>query len=185
MTTPRLLTLTSVLVLAAGCAAQQPVSGTPAHAPAHTGPAHNGSAQPGSASGVRLAGGDLVVYDRALAPEGARASASVDSTATGTVSSLTVEGLLPQRTYGAHLHANACGAKPDDAGPHFQHTHGQANATSEVWLDLTTDEAGTGQATAKHSWSLGAMTPKSAVIHAQPTKPDGTAGPRVACLSLG
>jgi superoxide dismutase, Cu-Zn family len=159
-----------LLVLAAGCA-QQTAHSTPS---------------PSAQSGVRLSGaGDLVVYDRALAPAGAQASASVDSGANGTLSSLTVEGFRPGRVYGAHLHANACGAKPDDAGPHYQQTHGQVDAESEVWLDVKTDTEGSGRASARHTWALApGHTPKSLVIHAEPTKPDGTAGQRVACLSL-
>lgn len=173
VTSPRLPALAPLLILlVAGCAGEAAPTQDAGHPPHPTGAA------------VRLAGADLVVYDRALAPEGAAASASVDSSSTGTLSSLTVEGLLPGRGYGAHLHANPCGTRPDDAGPHFQHTHGQVNATSEIWLDLTTDADGAGNATAKHTWALGAAVPRSAVIHAQPTKADGTAGPRVACLTL-
>lgn len=142
---------------------------------------------------VRLSGGGqfaakgtaAVVYDRKLAPEGAQASATVESSPGRTVSSLVVEGLLAKRTYGAHLHVNPCGAKPDDAGAHFQHQAGHADAANEVWLDVKTDEAGMGRATATQMWGFAAGTlPGSIVIHAQPTKADGTAGPRVACVTL-
>lgn len=159
-----------LVLLAAGCAQQAVVQSTPS-----------------PQAGLRLSGaGELVVYDRTLAPDGARTSASVDSGAAGTLSSLTVEGFLPGRVYGAHLHTNACGAKPEDAGPHFQHTHGQISPASEVWLDFKTDAEGSASATAKHAWALTpGHTPKSAVVHAQTTNPkDGTAGSRVACLTL-
>lgn len=159
-----------LVLLAAGCAQQD----------AHSTPS------PSAQSGVRISGaGELVVYDRALAPDGAQASATVDSTAGGTLSSLNVEGFLPGRVYGAHLHTNACGAKPDDAGPHFQHDHGQVSKDSEVWLDVKTDAEGAGRASARHGWALApGHAPRSLVVHAEPTKADGTAGARVACLSL-
>lgn len=142
---------------------------------------------------VRISGGGefaakgtaAIVYNTKLAPEGSQASATVESTTDRTLSSLVVEGLLANRTYGAHLHVNACGAKPDDAGAHFQHTHGHADKANEVWLDLKTDDSGMGRATASHDWAFAAdRLPGSLVIHAQPTKADGTAGPRVACLTL-
>ncbi|WP_143590555.1 superoxide dismutase family protein [Thermoactinospora rubra] len=135
---------------------------------------------------IRLTGsGDLMVYDSKLAPEGARLSATVDSSDTGTISSLTVEGFVPGRAYGAHLHAKRCGAKPDDSGPHYQHDPGHVDANSEVWLDFTTDSSGAARSTARHTWKLGAdRLPGSVVVHAKTTKRDGTAGPRVACLTL-
>lgn len=130
-------------------------------------------------------GTTAIVYDGKLAPDGSQASATVESSPGRTVSSLVVEGLLAKRTYGAHLHVNPCGAKPDDAGPHFQHQQGHADAANEVWLDVRTDEAGMGRATAAHEWGFPAgRVPGSIVIHAQPTKADGTAGSRVACLTL-
>ncbi|GAA2364862.1 superoxide dismutase family protein [Nonomuraea africana] len=143
-------------------------------------------------NGVRISGGGefaasgaVIVYDRKLAPEGAQASATVESVAGQTRSSLVAEGLLPNRSYGVHLHVNPCGAKPDDAGPHYQHAHSHADATNEVWLDLKTDATGAGTSSARHAWTLhGERLPRSLVIHAEPTAPDGTAGSRVACLTL-
>ncbi|MEU4544069.1 superoxide dismutase family protein [Nonomuraea dietziae] len=143
-------------------------------------------------NGVRISGGGqfattgaVIVYDRALAPAGAQASATVESVAGQTRSSLVAEGLLPNRSYGVHLHVNPCGAKPDDAGPHYQHAHSHADASNEVWLDLKTDTAGAGTSSARHGWTLNRdRLPRSVVIHAEPTSPDGTAGSRVACLTL-
>ncbi|MFG1706345.1 superoxide dismutase family protein [Nonomuraea sp. M3C6] len=134
-------------------------------------------------------GTGAIAYDRRLAPKGSQASLTTESTGNKTRTSLVVEGLLPRRHYGAHLHAKACGKKPDDSGPHYQHHAGQINPDSEVWLDVTTNDDGAGRSTARHDWALDpAKLPGSLVIHAQPTKTSGpqvgTAGARIACLTL-
>jgi Cu-Zn family superoxide dismutase len=130
-----------------------------------------------------------IAYDRRLAPEGAQASLTAESAGETTRTSLVVEGFLPNHHYGAHLHVAACGTDPDDAGAHFQQHAGHADPSSEVWLDIATDESGDGRATARNPWRLDpAGLPKSLVIHAQRTKKTGAqagqAGPRVACLTL-
>ncbi|SDK22899.1 superoxide dismutase family protein [Nonomuraea jiangxiensis] len=130
-----------------------------------------------------------IAYDRKLAPKGSQASVTAESTAKETRTSLVVEGLRPNRTYGAHLHAKPCGKRPDDSGPHFQHHPGQINPASEVWLDIKTNASGTGRSTARNEWALDpTKLPGSLVIHAKPTVTSGpkvgTAGDRVACLTL-
>ncbi|WP_181449011.1 superoxide dismutase family protein [Nonomuraea aridisoli] len=130
-----------------------------------------------------------IVYDRKLAPEGSQASVTVESSGGQTRTSLVVEGLLPNRRYGSHLHVNPCGKKPEAAGPHFQHHTGQINPSSEVWLDLTTDAEGAGRSTSRNDWTLTqAKLPGSLVIHSDPTVTSGPkvgeAGARVACLTL-
>ncbi|MET9341340.1 superoxide dismutase family protein [Nonomuraea sp. NPDC003804] len=143
--------------------------------------------------GVRLSGGGefsakdplAIVYNTKLVPEGAKASVTVESADGQTRSSFVAEGLLPNRAYGVHLHANPCGSKPDDSGPHFQHTHGTVNASNEVWLDIKTDGSGAATSTARQPWALSPdRVPHSLVIHEKATAPDGTAGGRVACLTL-
>ncbi|GAA3552035.1 hypothetical protein GCM10022419_035430 [Nonomuraea rosea] len=134
-------------------------------------------------------GNAAIVYDRKLAPEGAQASLTAESTGGKTRTSLVVEGLLPDRRYGAHLHTKPCGAKPDESGPHYQHHPGQIDAASEVWLDFMTDGEGGGRSTARNDWALDpADLPRSLVLHSQATKTSGpqvgTAGDRVACLTL-
>ncbi|MFC4122629.1 superoxide dismutase family protein [Nonomuraea zeae] len=130
-----------------------------------------------------------VVYDRKLVPQGAQASLTAESTDGKTRTSLVVEGLLPDRRYGAHLHTKPCGPKPDDSGPHYQHHPGQIDPASEVWLDFMTDGEGSGRSTARNDWALDpADLPSSLVLHSQATKTAGpkvgTAGDRVACLTL-
>ena len=80
--------------------------------------------------------------------------------------------MLPNRTYGVHLHVNPCGLKPEDAGPHYQHAHTHASADNEVWLDLTTDARGDATATATQDWAfVPGRLPRSLVIHAEKTAP--------------
>ncbi|WP_051865098.1 superoxide dismutase family protein [Streptosporangium roseum] len=151
------------------------------------------------ATGVRLSGGGTlaapapkalaVAYNARLAPPGASATLTAESGAVLATSTLTVGGLLPDRTYGAHLHVNPCGVKPEDAGPHYQHAHSHASADNEVWLDFTTDAHGAATTTAKQDWAfIPGRLPRSLVIHAKPTTKTGaeagTAGPRVACVTL-
>jgi Cu-Zn family superoxide dismutase len=141
-------------------------------------------------------GGDLttddpaaIVYDRRLAPEGSQASATVESSGSTTRTSLVVEGFLPDRRYGAHIHVNPCGKKPEDSGPHYQNIPGRVDPVSEVWLDFTTDGEGAGRSSARNDWVLDpARLPRSLVIHAKPTVPTGPeagqAAERIACLTL-
>jgi superoxide dismutase, Cu-Zn family len=177
--------LVAVGLLAVACGTQAPVAQPPTHSPA--------------ASAIRLAGGGMltaarprasaIVYDTALAPAGASVNATAESGAVLATSTVTVAGLLPNRTYGVHLHVNPCGLKPEDAGPHYQHAHTHASADNEVWLDLTTDASGYATATATQDWAfVSGRLPRSLVIHAEKTATAGaqagTAGPRIACVTL-
>ncbi|MDP9865810.1 MULTISPECIES: superoxide dismutase family protein [Streptosporangium] len=182
-----LVALAAVGLLSVACAGQEAV---PQPHPAGHVP---------SATGIRLSGGgtltvpvpkaSAIAYDIKLAPPGASARVMSESGAVLATSTLTVGGLLPNRTYGAHLHVNPCGASPEDAGPHYQHAHSHASADNEVWLDFTTDAEGGATATAKQDWAFASdRLPGSLVIHAQRTRRKGaeagTAGPRVACVTL-
>ena len=148
------------------------------------------SAWPGAARSPRPAPkASAIVYDTALAPAGASVNATAESGAVLATSTVTVAGLLPNRTYGVHLHVNPCGLKPEDAGPHYQHAHTHASADNEVWLDLTTDASGYATATATQDWAfVPGRLPRSLVIHAEKTATAGaqagTAGPRIACVTL-
>ncbi|MFI7469479.1 superoxide dismutase family protein [Nonomuraea sp. NPDC049646] len=179
----RVPALLLVLFTAAACA------GPPAPLQEVTKPSPPGV--PELSGGGEFTSGDTaaIAYDRRLAPEGAQASLTAESTGGTTRTSLVVEGFLPRHHYGAHLHTAPCGADPDDAGGHYQHNPGHADPASEIWLDVTTDGSGAGRSTARHPWSLDpAALPKSLVIHAKATKKSGAhageAGPRVACLTL-
>jgi Cu-Zn family superoxide dismutase len=83
---------------------------------------------------------DAFTYDDDLVPVGA--TASVQSVTTGSGQSIVtpiVHGLLPNHTYGAHAHVNACRSTGAAAGGHVeQSATGGANQENEIWLDFTT-----------------------------------------------
>nr|BFE82694.1 hypothetical protein GCM10020093_052950 [Planobispora longispora] len=100
---------------------------------------------------------------------------TAESGAVMATSTVTVEGFLPDRAYGVHLHVNPCGADPEAAGPHYQHTHAHASADNEVWLDFTTDPQGAATVTARQNWAfVPARAPRSLVFHAKRTKAAGS-----------
>jgi superoxide dismutase, Cu-Zn family len=151
---------------------------------------------PAAADGADVASGSsLIAY--ADFPEGGTAHAHSVSTPSGrTMVTLTVTGMEPGKTYGAHAHVNPCGLTGSAAGPHWQHVAGPAtspefaNPRNEIWLDVTTNEAGNGTAKATLDFAFsGEHRPRSVIIHALPTAtgPDnsGVAGPRLGCLTVG
>ena len=89
------------------------------------------------------------------------------------------------QTFGAHVHTRPCGQSGAVAGPHYQDA-GAADALEdrEIWLDFAINDGGIGHAEAKRPWSLDETTPRSVIIHAQPTALNGTAGARLACIDL-
>ncbi|MGI5127022.1 superoxide dismutase [Pseudonocardia sp. CA-107938] len=139
-----------------------------------------------------------VTYDPGLVPVGAGAVVTTTTRDGGEVVTLALRGVLPNRRYGAHAHAKPCGAKGDAAGPHFQFDVDPvqpsvdpryANAQNEVWLDLTTDNGGSGTATATMRKVFPAdRRPASVIVHAMPTSTEpgkaGTAGARAACIDV-
>jgi Cu-Zn family superoxide dismutase len=220
----RRLSFVMLALLTAGCAGQEvapdQVPAVPAAA-SPTGASPDGTATgsptgspggPSTGHGIRLTGEGTfkpfkegvtaVVYDRKLVPSGAKGEVTVDSMGEQTVTKLSLDGMLHNRKYGAHLHVNACGEQPDNAGPHFRHeaspsaspdgtpaATSAANPHNEVWLDVTTDAEGDGKSKATQHWALTSdRLPGSLVIHAKPTTTTGPqageAGDRVACLTL-
>lgn len=142
--------------------------------------------------------GVATTYDQALVPVGAKATVSATSSGGKTTVRLTVSGLQPGRGYGAHAHAKSCGAKGEDAGPHYQYETDPvtpsvdpkfANPQNEIWLDLTTDGSGAGTAESTVAWEFRAdRRAQSVIIHAMPTITEagkaGTAGARAACVKV-
>ncbi len=204
-----------VVAAVGGCGGQSPP--TPAAAAAATSAAAEESAEESaeaareSAQEVRVAEGELTppgqatnafTYNPALAPQGAQMEASVDGQTSGTRVALEVEGLLPDRGYAAHAHANPCGATGDAAGPHYQNIvdpaagpgrpsvdPAYANPQNEIWLDVRTDAEGAGQAIAEVPFGFTDRAPASVVLHeaqATSTEPGraGTAGARLGCLDV-
>lgn len=148
--------------------------------------------------------GELVRYGSERVPVGAWARVQAVYNAAGdTIVTLHVRGLKPNEEYGAHAHQNSCHpTDPLAAGGHFQHVpfpEGSsatdpafANPANEIWLDFTTDEAGNGVAQAKLPWQFSPeRAAGSVMIHQSHTHTGfdpggaaGTAGPRLACLSV-
>lgn len=160
---------------------------------------------PGSTHNVEVSAtfgtepGTATTYDTALVPVGAQGSVASTSANGRTTVSLDVRELRPGRSYGAHAHAQPCGATEAAAGPHFQNTPdpvqpgvdpAYANPDNEIWLDLTTDATGSGRASATVAWAFtGDRRAHSVIIHAMPTATGpghaGTAGARAACITVG
>jgi Cu-Zn family superoxide dismutase len=142
-----------------------------------------------------------LTYDSKPVPVGARISVveHMGERVGGAATSvrLRVSGLLPNRTYGAHVHTKPCGRTPDASGPHYQNVKdpnqpstnpAYANSENEVWLDFTTDVRGDATAESRHDWHFRPGEARSVVIHQHgtATKPGeaGTAGARLACLTV-
>ncbi|MFP5254575.1 MAG: superoxide dismutase family protein [Acidimicrobiia bacterium] len=89
-------------------------------------------------------------------------------------------------TFGAHVHNLPCGSDPLASGGHYAHPAPAPSLEArELWLDITVNEAGNGQRGAVRSWTVDESSPRSVVIHAQPTNPvTGAAGARLACIDL-
>ncbi|MGM1059514.1 superoxide dismutase [Saccharothrix sp. Mg75] len=136
-------------------------------------------------------------YDPALVAPGAAVMVVATPTRHGTRTLLSVYGLAPDRTYGAHAHQRPCGALPTDAGAHHQHEvdpvqpsvdPAYANPANEIWLDLTTDHRGRATVTTTVDWRFADRRAGSVVLHAQRTATEpgkaGTAGARLACATV-
>ena len=89
------------------------------------------------------------------------------------------------QTFGAHVHQFPCGNVGGAAGGHYQHAGAVGTLEErEVWLDVTVNKHGDAITHATRPWSVDQSTPRSVIIHAAPTAPDGTAGARLACIDL-
>ena len=106
---------------------------------------------------------------------------------------LQLDGFAPEiagRTFGAHLHVGPCVAGNGAAAGGHYNVDVQAgsptpvvSASTELWLDFTVRRDGSAQARASVPF---AVTPgdRAVVIHQEETAPNGTAGPRLACLPV-
>jgi superoxide dismutase, Cu-Zn family len=213
----RSLALTVPVVLLAGCANAVEIGPTTRASvvtsaspwtlfQGSTSPSPVGSATPDLvATGTFLpfrSGSTAITYDPAVVPPGATATVSIAKNPQGTEVRLETAGLIPRRSYGAHLHTKPCAALPADAGPHYQHRKDPAAAASppsvdpsyanprnEIWLDFTVDGYGTASTSAVLDWTFPpGSSARSLILHAERTKTApgvaGNAGDRVACLTL-
>ena len=141
---------------------------------------------------------EAITYDPAVVPPGATVTVVTAHKPAGVSVRLSAAGLIPRRAYGAHLHTEPCAALAAAAGPHYQHRRDPvlpsvdpafANPGNEVWLDFTADVGGAASARSVQAWSFDERDPpRSLILHAQVTRTGtgvaGTAGARVACLTL-
>jgi Cu-Zn family superoxide dismutase len=146
-----------------------------------------------------------ITYNPSLAPVDTAILTSVIPGGYGyshTVATLVVAGLLPNRSYAAHAHTNACGPTGEEAGPHYQNrmdpaakppapsTNPQyANPRNEIWLDIHTDAAGQGTSQTTVPFGFTGRRPGSIVLHEAMTTATapgqaGKAGARIACVTL-
>ncbi len=178
----------NILALAAAATAAAVLTGAPAAV----------------AGEVTRVAGPLTTYDAALAPAGATARVHAVEAGEGdnqkTIVTLHVKGLVPNREYGAHAHNLPCGALGSAAGAHYQYvidpaTGGDpkkasidpayANPENEIWLDFTTNASGSAHAKAVVDWQMpDERRAASVVIHVRHTDHTGSAGARVACISV-
>ncbi|NGN67106.1 superoxide dismutase family protein [Streptomyces sp. A7024] len=142
-------------------------------------------------------GEDAVTYAPGLVPEDARIAVVESAAADSTKVVVAVHGLEKNRMFGVHVHTGKCGAKGDDAGPHYQDKKDPetpsvdpqyANRKNEVWLDMTTDDGGSGGATAEQQWRFRKGEAQSVILHEHHTSTKdgeaGTAGDRLACFNV-
>lgn len=97
-----------------------------------------------------------------------------------------VDPAVAGQTFGAHLHLGPCVAGSGAAAlGHYNHSTAPrvVSSETEIWLDVTINDGGNAQSTARVDWAPLAGT-RSVVIHAKPTAADGTAGDRLACLPV-
>jgi superoxide dismutase, Cu-Zn family len=102
-----------------------------------------------------------------------------------TIITLHATGLDPAlagRTFGAHVHVNACGESAAAAGAHYKNLDLPASdpEAREVWLDFTVGTDGTASSRAERPWVF-VTSAGSVVVHAAETDDTGNAGARLAC----
>ncbi|SEG41504.1 superoxide dismutase, Cu-Zn family [Thermomonospora echinospora] len=138
---------------------------------------------------VITATGPTYVYDRAY--QSVRTTVQAGETGNGSWVVLEATGFPSTavgKTFGAHVHTNKCGARPEDAGPHYQDPRTPRNAslsTREVWLDFTVGPDRVGRAAAVRGWKIPKGAANSIVIHAHSTNPwTGDAGGRLMCQTV-
>src|SRR4051812_22595170 len=147
----------SILFLTACGPANDPAPVQSANLEGYPGPL-TASSTPPAAAGMTTQGTFLpwkpdaiaVNYDTAVVPAGAVAAITLTGAHGAVRVRLAVSGMVPRRSYGAHLHTGSCTAVPEQAGPHYQHVPDPesrpnhpsadsryANPANEVWLDFT------------------------------------------------
>jgi hypothetical protein len=109
----------------------------------------------------------------------------------GTVVKVVVRGLVPGRTYAAHLHSGAC-SDANPGGVHYKNDPaGPSAPPNELWLSSTEDptagitanEEGVARGRGSADWVAKSNT-LSVVIHNIPAGGNTAGGPKIACADL-
>lgn len=109
----------------------------------------------------------------------------------GTVVKVVVRGLVPGKTYAAHLHAGACSlANPGD-GHYMNDPAGPAAPPNELWISstqdptagLTANDDGKARGRGSVPWVPQSNT-LAVVIHDIPPGGTTAGGPKIACADL-
>lgn len=89
------------------------------------------------------------------------------------------------RRLGAHVHVGPCVTGDGGAaGGHYKVDGAPVSPDTEVWLDFTITNGGTGHAKAIVPFEIAPGEAHSIMIHRDPTASTGAAGPRLACIPL-
>ncbi|GAA2602782.1 superoxide dismutase family protein [Actinomadura fulvescens] len=133
--------------------------------------------------------GPTYAYDKAFAK--AKTRIVVTGKKKRTTVRLAVSGLPASavgKTLGAHVHKNACGPKPADAGPHYQNPKARPGTplhAKEIWLELKVRKGGYAVAKTHARWAIAKGDAGSVVVHAKPTDHNtGDAGARLLCTTV-
>ncbi|MFI6144609.1 superoxide dismutase family protein [Streptomyces sp. NPDC051109] len=137
-----------------------------------------------------------VTFDTEAVPLGSKVTVT-ERVGDDTHVELRIHGVEANRTFGAHVHRNPCGGKPNDSGSHYQNAvdpeqpstnPAYAGPRNEVWLDITTDHHGDGASASTVEWRFRTGQARSVVIHEHATHTGtgtaGTAGARLACVNV-
>jgi Cu-Zn family superoxide dismutase len=194
-----------IALVAAGCGSDDSSTGEQAtvEKPPSSAEATTGVMVPGPEGAFQLPGevgeGNAFTYDEAAVPVGSSVDVESEKADGGTTVTFHATGLAPNRDFGVHVHKQRCGPQPSDSGPHYQNNAdpaatpekpssdpAYANPQNEIWLDVTTDQAGNAQSSTTVDWEIRADEAKSVVLHAQRTMTGpgqaGMAGDRLACI---
>lgn len=125
--------------------------------------------------------------------DGVRSRVELWVRGSSTIATLRLDGFAAAEvgtTFGAHLHSGPCVAgNGAAAGPHYNvdviagSPTPAINPSTEIWLDFTVRQDGSAQARAVVPFAV-LPGDRSIVAHQSETAPNGTAGPRLACLPV-
>lgn len=127
------------------------------------------------ADGATVTRGDVAAFATGIG-QPITGRAQMVRTADGrTIVTIHVEGLLPNTTYGSHVHQQACANGEADGHYRFDPS-GPALPPNEIWPGFTTNAAGIGNGNATVVGTA-AATAMSVVVHAP-------GGAKIACADL-